>query len=133
MTSDMMGDAMDDMAGEDGEEEETDELVGQVLDEIGVSLGQDLVAAPGVKNAATAVRTPAAAEPAAEAMGAGGGGGSAPPPQPPRAAAPPPPPPPAAASGSGAAAPPPPPPPPPAEGPGLDDDLQARLDALRKG
>ena len=126
MTSDMMGDAMDDMAGEDGEEEETDELVGQVLDEIGVSLGQDLVAAPGVKTAA-AVRAPAAAEPAAEAVGAGGG--SAPPP-PPRAAAPPPRPPPAAASGSGAAAP---PPPPPAEGPGLDDDLQARLDALRKG
>ena len=74
----MMGDAMDDMAEGEGEEEETDELVSQVLDEIGVSLGQDLVAAPS--KASKAQAAPAAAEaeaPAAEAVGAGGGGGGA--------------------------------------------------------
>ena len=31
----------------EGEEEETDELVSQVLDEIGVNLGSDLVGVPG--------------------------------------------------------------------------------------
>ena len=52
MTADMMGDAMDDMGAEDGEEAEADELVNGVLDEIGVSLGQDLVAAPASSAAA---------------------------------------------------------------------------------
>ena len=43
---------MDDMGAEDGEEAEADELVNGVLDEIGVSLGQDLVAAPASSAAA---------------------------------------------------------------------------------
>ncbi|KFM26210.1 Vacuolar protein sorting-associated protein 2-like protein 1 [Auxenochlorella protothecoides] len=46
MTSEMMGDAVDGAFEEGGEEEETDELVSQVLDEIGISLDADLVSAP---------------------------------------------------------------------------------------
>lgn len=60
MTSDMMNDAIDDSMGADNEEEETDDLVSQVLDEIGITTNQQLVAAPLGKTAATA---PAQAEP----------------------------------------------------------------------
>eukprot|EP00878_Enallax_costatus_P001296 GHUV01001442.1.p1 GENE.GHUV01001442.1~~GHUV01001442.1.p1 ORF type:complete len:228 (+),score=68.63 GHUV01001442.1:283-966(+) len=89
MTSDMMGDAIDDAMEGEGEEEETDELIGQVLDEIGISTTTQLVSAPDmpVAQAAPAQATPAMAE-------AVGGGGSA--------------------------------------APGIDEDLQARLDNLRK-
>lgn len=93
MTSEMMGDAVDGVFEEGGEEEETDELVGQVLDEIGINLNASLVSAPGQKVAA-AVPAAAVQQPVAQPMGAAeGGGGTA---------------------------------------PGLDDDLQARLDRLRK-
>ncbi|WIA34351.1 hypothetical protein OEZ86_012688 [Tetradesmus obliquus] len=90
MTSDMMGDAIDDAMEGEGEEEETDDLIGQVLDEIGISTTTQLVSAPDMPVAAAAV--PAQAAPAmAEAVGAG-----------------------------------------PSAGPGIDEDLQARLDNLRK-
>ena len=74
----------------EGEEEETDELVSQVLDEIGVNLDSALVGAPGHKQAAAAAAP--AEHQAAQPMGAsaGEGGGDA------------------------------------------DDDLQARLNNLRK-
>ncbi|KAI3438831.1 hypothetical protein D9Q98_001248 [Chlorella vulgaris] len=106
MTSEMMGDAVDGVFEEGGEEEETDELVGQVLDEIGINLDSALVSAPGQRVAAAAPAA-AAAVPMAQPMGAGeaagGGGGSG-------GGGP--------AGGGGDA--------------GLDDDLQARLDRLRK-
>eukprot|EP00882_Tetradesmus_deserticola_P001488 GHRQ01001608.1.p1 GENE.GHRQ01001608.1~~GHRQ01001608.1.p1 ORF type:complete len:229 (+),score=95.75 GHRQ01001608.1:587-1273(+) len=90
MTSDMMGDAIDDAMEGEGEEDETDDLIGQVLDEIGISTTTQLVSAPDMPVAAAAV--PAQAAPAmAEAVGAG-----------------------------------------PSAGPGIDEDLQARLDNLRK-
>lgn len=69
----------------DDEEEESNELVNQVLDEIGVNLDSELVKAPGQKQAAA---LPVAAEP--EAIGASASGGD------------------------------------------LDDDLQTRLNNLRK-
>lgn len=74
------------LQGED-EEDESNELVSQVLDEIGVNLDSELVKAPGQKQAATQA---VAAEP--EAIGT------------------------SAAVG----------------GDGIDDDLQARLNNLRK-
>ena len=74
------------MQGED-EEDESNELVNQVLDEIGVNLDSELVKAPGQKQATTQA---VAAEP--EAIGT------------------------SAAVG----------------GDGIDDDLQARLNNLRK-
>lgn len=81
MTSDMMGDAIDDAMEGEGEEEETDDLVSQVLDEIGINTSSQLVSAPEVQ-----VAVPQAAQPQAVA-----------------------------------------------EGPGVDEDLQARLDNLRRG
>lgn len=89
-TTEVMGDAIDDAFEAEDEEEESEELVSQVLDELGCSMGADLVDAPAGK---VAVATPAVAVapmPAmAEPIGAEGGGG-------------------------------------------IDDDLQARLDNLRK-
>jgi len=46
MASEMIGDALDDALGSLEEEEETDELVGQVLDEIGVDMAGQLGSAP---------------------------------------------------------------------------------------
>lgn len=92
MTSDMMGDAIDDAMEGEGEEEETDDLIGQVLDEIGISTTTQLVSAPDMPVAQAA---PTQAMPAmAEAVGGGGGSSAA--------------------------------------TPGIDEDLQARLDNLRK-
>lgn len=74
MTSEVMGDAIDDAMGGEDEEEETDELIGQVLDEIGISMNEKFMAA-SVPTTAQAAATPAAPQPvAAEAMEAGGGG-----------------------------------------------------------
>uniref|UniRef100_A0A7S0S4Y1 Charged multivesicular body protein 2a n=1 Tax=Chlamydomonas leiostraca TaxID=1034604 RepID=A0A7S0S4Y1_9CHLO len=98
MTSDMMGDMMDDAFEGEGEEEETDDLVNQVLDEIGLNMAS-IASAPAHK-----VAEQQQAAPVAVGMAEGGGGGGA-----------------AAASA-------------PSEGgPGIDDDLQARLDNLRRG
>jgi len=81
----MMDDAIDDITGLD-EEEETDEIVNQVLDEIGVDLNMQLGETP------SGIQTGRAAEgKVPQAVGAAGDGGGA-----------------------------------------EDDDLQARLDSLRR-
>lgn len=64
--------AVDGVFEEGGEEEETDELVGQVLDEIGINLNASLVSAPGQKVAAAAPAA-AAQQPVAQPMGAAEG------------------------------------------------------------
>lgn len=46
MTSEVMGDAIDDVLEGDEEETETDELVSQVLDEIGIDLDQQVGVLP---------------------------------------------------------------------------------------
>ncbi|GBF90675.1 hypothetical protein Rsub_03247 [Raphidocelis subcapitata] len=115
MTSDMMGDAVDDAMEGEGEAEETDDLVSQVLDEIGINLGNQMVSAPDMPVAAPAAAAPVAAMaegpmggggggagPSGGAGGGGGGGGGA------------------AAGGGGGG------------GSGIDEDLQARLDNLRR-
>ena len=79
----------------EGEEDETDELVSQVLDEIGVDLDTNLVSAPMRGKAKQQEAAPEAAGQQAEPMGQSAGGGDA---------------------GSS----------------GIDDDLQARLNNLRK-
>jgi len=50
----MMGDTLDDVVGEDNEEEESDQVVNQVLDEIGISLNQQLGDAPSGHKTAVA-------------------------------------------------------------------------------
>ena len=93
-----MGDAIDDAMAFEGEEEESEELVSQVLDELGCNMDAQLVDAP----TGAGVKVPAVAAPQEEAppqMMAEGVG----------------------VDGAGAGS------------VGIDDDLQARLDNLRKG
>jgi charged multivesicular body protein 2A len=71
MTTEVMGDTIDDAFEEEGEQEETDDLVNQVLDEIGCNLGSQLVDAPTLVGAAA---VPAVAARAAVATPAGGDG-----------------------------------------------------------
>ena len=99
-TTEVMGDAIDDAMAADGEEEESEELVNQVLDELGCGLDASLVSAPtgGVKVAVVAERAEETPARVAEPMGADGGG-----------------------RGGGGG------------GGSLDDDLQARLDNLKRG
>eukprot|EP00123_Amoebidium_parasiticum_P000360 comp10869_c0_seq1/m.5477 comp10869_c0_seq1/g.5477 ORF comp10869_c0_seq1/g.5477 comp10869_c0_seq1/m.5477 type:complete len:217 (-) comp10869_c0_seq1:702-1352(-) len=53
MKSEMMSDVIDDVIEDAEDEEESEEIVNKVLDELGLSLGQDLVDAPtGIKGAA---------------------------------------------------------------------------------
>jgi charged multivesicular body protein 2A len=110
MTSEMMGGAIDDALGEEEEEEEADELVSQLLDELGIATDTALVSAPKEKQQQQQQQQ-AAVEPQAPVMmaeggggggGAGGGGGM-----------------PAGGAGGGG-------------GGALDEDLAARLDALRR-
>jgi charged multivesicular body protein 2A len=46
MTTEVMGDAIDDAFAEEDEEEETEELVNAVLDELGCNVGAEMVSAP---------------------------------------------------------------------------------------
>jgi charged multivesicular body protein 2A len=75
MTGDMMGDAMDMAFEGEGEEAESDELVNQVLDEIGVDTGAAMAKVPA---GAVPAQAAAAAEaaPMPQAVGADGGGGA---------------------------------------------------------
>ncbi|GJP32213.1 hypothetical protein CLOM_g16809 [Closterium sp. NIES-68] len=73
MTSEVMGDAIDDAMEGDEEEEETEELISQVLDEIGIDIDQQLVSAPTAAAAPQAQTTGKVAQ--ADAVGGGGGGG----------------------------------------------------------
>uniref|UniRef100_A0A7S2Z1T3 Uncharacterized protein n=1 Tax=Chloropicon laureae TaxID=464258 RepID=A0A7S2Z1T3_9CHLO len=74
MTEEIMNDAMDDAFEEDGEAEETEELVQQVFDEIGINLNSQLASVPTggqqVAAAAPPQQQPEAVG-AAEAMGDG--------------------------------------------------------------
>jgi charged multivesicular body protein 2A len=81
--SDAMGTAMDMAFEGEGEEEETDELVNQVLDEIGVDTQATLVKVPAAQIAGASAEEAVANAP--QAVGVGGvsksGGGGPPPPQ----------------------------------------------------
>ncbi|EYE92980.1 ESCRT-III subunit protein DID4 [Aspergillus ruber CBS 135680] len=91
---DMMDDAIDEATGMEADEEEGEDIVKEVLDEIGVDLNQSLGETPSDIQKAT-VSESRVAQPVGAGAGGGGGGGS----------------------GGGTTS---------------DDDLQARLDSLRK-
>lgn len=76
MKEEIMNEAMDDAMEDDGDEEETDAVVSQVLDELGLQLTDQLSGLPEASGslAASSSKTPAAA---AAAAGGGGGGGGA--------------------------------------------------------
>ncbi|KIO32456.1 hypothetical protein M407DRAFT_18512 [Tulasnella calospora MUT 4182] len=105
MKEEMMSDAVDDVMEDEGEdeEEEGDKILQQVLDEIGVSLQQQLADAP------SSIATPTAVANQRQAVALGEGGG----PTIPR--------PPSAGRGGGGGG-----------GLSEEDELQARLDNLRK-
>jgi charged multivesicular body protein 2A len=67
MKEEMMSDAIDDVMGEEDDEEEEELVIQQVLDEIGIHLGQQLVDAPSTS------LEPAKGERVAVAEGGGGG------------------------------------------------------------
>lgn len=72
MMQEIMGEMMDEAMEEPGDEEETDKIVSQVLDEIGVSFGEEIPVGPSL-GTGTQVSAPAAQK---VSVGAGGGGTS---------------------------------------------------------
>ena len=100
MTTETMGDALDDAFEQEGEDEESEELVNAVLDELGCAVNGDLVSVPTSK-AGEGNKVEVAQEEKREAVLEDAGG----------------------ASGGGVGS---------SNNGGIDDDLQARLDNLRK-
>lgn len=79
MTMDMMGDTMDEMMEGSDDEDESDAIVAQVLDEIGVDLGQQLAEVPvGMPPVGTNAVTAEPAAAVANSIGAGEGVGGVP-------------------------------------------------------
>merc|ERR1711962_646916 len=70
MKEEMMNDAIDDAMGDEDDEEESDAIVSQVLDELGLNLSDNLAAVPGAPVGSLA---PAAKGKAAIADGGGAG------------------------------------------------------------
>jgi charged multivesicular body protein 2A len=64
----MMDDALDDALGEAGEEEETDAVVQQVLDELGIQMGEELRNLPTADGALGAKAAVDAKQPQAAAI-----------------------------------------------------------------
>jgi len=72
MMQEMMGDAIDDVM--DGDEEEEDAIVGQVLDEIGINMSEGIPNAPEMGLSAATSNGPETADGGKVALGAGEGG-----------------------------------------------------------
>ena len=76
MMQEVMGDAIDDALNDGNTEDEEDRIVSQVLDEIGVTFGEEIPNAPTKLGSNNGVAESAGAQKVAEAAAAGGGGGS---------------------------------------------------------
>lgn len=72
MKEEMMNDAIDDAMGDEDDEEESDAIVGQVLDELGLQMADELT---GLPSTGSTLKAGGSKQPAAEAAGATGGGG----------------------------------------------------------
>ncbi|XP_045196384.1 charged multivesicular body protein 2a-like [Mercenaria mercenaria] len=72
MKEEMMNDAIDDAMGDEDDEEESDAIVGQVLDELGLQMADELT---GLPSTGTSLKAGGSKQPTAEAAGATGGGG----------------------------------------------------------
>lgn len=75
MMQEIMGDMMDDVLEADGDAEEEDKIVNQVLDEIGISFAEEVPDAPML---GTGTQLPTSTGPEKVAEAAGGGPGPAP-------------------------------------------------------
>ena len=67
-----MGDAIDDAMQDENAEEEEERIVGQVLDEIGISMGEEIPDAAGLGSLQNATTESPQKVPAAAAIGGGG-------------------------------------------------------------
>jgi len=76
MQGEMMEDAMDDAFADEADEEEEEKIVGQVLDEIGITFEADVPSAPLglISDPASEVAVPPAVKKTAAAVGVSGGG-----------------------------------------------------------
>lgn len=72
MKEEMINDAIDDAMEDEGDEEETDAIVSQVMDELGLQVGDQLSGLPQASGSLSV----AGSKVPAQAMAAGGGGGS---------------------------------------------------------
>lgn len=72
MKEEMMNDAIDDAMGDEDDEEESDAIVGQVLDELGLQMADELT---GLPSTGSTLKAGGSKQPTAEAAGATGGGG----------------------------------------------------------
>lgn len=68
-----MGDAIDETLQDENTEEEEDRIVGQVLDEIGISMGEEIPDAVGLGSLQANTASPEKVPAAATAVGGGGG------------------------------------------------------------
>lgn len=105
MKEEMINDVMDDAMEDEGDEEETDAVVAQVLDELGLQLGDQLSGLPQASGSLSVAGSKVPQQAIAAGIGGGGGGGGH-----------------AAAAGGGPSTP----------VSDADADLQARLDNLRR-
>uniref|UniRef100_A0A914C045 Charged multivesicular body protein 2a n=1 Tax=Acrobeloides nanus TaxID=290746 RepID=A0A914C045_9BILA len=67
MKEEMMGDAIDDAMGDVDDEQETEAVVNQVLDELGIQLSEEMASLPSAANISTAVTTKDKGQPQAAA------------------------------------------------------------------
>ena len=72
MKQELMDDTIDGVMAQDGDDEQEEEVINQVLDEIGINLAADLVDAPQKQHS----NIPAQPVPQQAAVSGGGGGGS---------------------------------------------------------
>lgn len=72
MTSEMIGDSIDDALEEDGDAMEEDEIVNSVLDELGINFAESV---PNAPSSQPVVATPAGVAANSASIGAAGGGG----------------------------------------------------------
>jgi charged multivesicular body protein 2A len=73
MMQEIMGEMLDEAMEEPGDEEETDKIVSQVLDEIGISFGEEIPVGPAL---GTGTEVTSSSAPQKVSIGATGGGGS---------------------------------------------------------
>ena len=71
--TEIMGDAIDDAMEDENAEEEEERIVGQVLDEIGISMGEEIPDTVGLGSLEANTASPEKVPAAAAAIGGGGG------------------------------------------------------------
>lgn len=77
MKEEMINDAIDDAMEDEGDEEETDAIVSQVMDELGLQVGDQLSGLPQASGSLSVAGSKVPAQAMAAGVGGGGSGGGA--------------------------------------------------------